>query len=248
MSEVFTEVIEDDVTKLFQSIPFRVSLRQASGFTKRTGYESGFRVVRDLYSGTYYVSRVVEGVTDGFNFEDEVFDTKFDNFEFEGQNIPFDRCYQFLRLHFHPESTKYPIPSYDDLLTSEADIENWKTQERIEVRPIIAISHILNDDTVISLLYQKKCSTKIGQLQALKELDSDLNNIVIANPSEAVGYLEESGLFHADIITLEKRRHYSPNKKDYAKLTLFAHTPVKQTIADDSIPQPIQMELYSDQT
>lgn len=246
MSEVFTEVREDDVTKLFRSMPFRGSLRQAGDFTKQTGYESGFRVVRDFYSGTYYVSGVVEGITDGFNFEDKVFDEKFDNFEFEGQNVPFGRCYQFLRLHFHPEITKYPIPSYDDLLTSEADIENWKTQERIEVCPIIAISHILNDDTIISLLYQKKCSSKIRQLQALKELDSDLNKIVIANPSEAVDYLEQSGLFYADTITLEKRRGYSPDKEDCHKLKRFVRPPRRRAIVDDSIHQPIYMELYSD--
>ncbi len=246
MSDVFTKVREDDVTKLFRSMPFRGSLRQAAAFTKQTGYESGFRVVRDLYCDTYYVSEVVEGITDGFNFEEKVFDGNFDNFEFEGQNVPFDRCYQFLRLHFHPEITKYPVPSYDDLLTCEADIENWKTQERIAVCPIITISHILNDDTIISLLYQKKCRRRIGQLQALKELDSDLNKIVITNPSEAVDYLEESGLFHADTITLEKRRGYRPNDEDYHKLKRFARTPRRQAATSDSIHQPLYMELYSD--
>lgn len=240
MNKGLSEVREDDVIKLFRSIPFRGSLRQAGGFTKQTGHESGFRVVRDLYSGTCYFSKVVKGTTVGFgNHEDEI-----DNFEFKGQNVPFKRCHAFLDLHFHPEITKYPVPSYDDLLDSEADIENYKTHERIEVCPIMAISHILNDDTVISLLYQKKFSGEIRQLQTLRELDSDLDKIAITNPSKVVDYLKSSGLFYADILILEKRRHYIPDKEDYPRLKLFANTPRRRESSCNNVDHPLDVGLY----
>ena len=252
MSEVFPEIGENDVAKLFRGIAFRRNLRQAAAFTKQTGYESGFRVARDFYRGFYYVRRVVEGTTDRSNTEEQLleqlFEKKFDNFEFDGQNVFSGCCYRFFDLHFHPETTKYPIPSYYDLLTSQSSIENHKTHEQIEVCPIMAVSHILGDDTIITLLYQKKCRGNMGQRIALEELDSDLDKIAVTNPSEAVDYLEESGLFHADMITLQKRCGYSPDKKDYPKLRRFVHTPRRRAIVDDSVHQPVYMELYSDGT
>jgi hypothetical protein len=52
-----------------------------------------------------------------------------------------------------------------------------------------------------------------------------------------VDYLDENGLFHANTITLEKRRGYRPNDEDYHKLRCFAHTPRRQAAAGDSIHQ-----------
>ena len=79
----------------------------------------------------------------------------------------------------------------------------------------------------------------IFELQTLKELDSDLDKIAITNPSEVVDYLKKSGLFHADILTLEKRRGYSPDKEDYHKLRRFVHTTRRQDKTCNSLYQLI---------
>jgi hypothetical protein len=228
MNEALAEVREDDVTKLFRNKAFRRNLKQAAIYTKQTGYESGFHVIRDLYLGSYYVSRVTQGITDSLPTEEDLFEKNFNYCEYNEQNDSSGRCYRFFDLHFHPGATKYPIPSYYDLLTSHSNIENGQKNEQLEVCPVMAVSHVLNDDTIISLLYQKIHRFNTIQLQTLKELNSDLDKIAITNPSEVVDYLKRSGLFRADTLILEKKRHYSPNKEDYSRLKAFTCTPCRR--------------------
>lgn len=230
MDKPLAEVGEDDVIRLFRSISFRRSLRQAATFTKDTGYESAFRVTRDFYLGSYYVSRILEGTTENFVTEGRTYAGELADFDFGEQAVPFDRCYRFLSLHFHPDITKCPIPSYPDLLTSQTSLEDWEAYEQVDVRPIIGVAHILENDRIVALLYQKSISGDIEQTQAFQELKHDYSLADFVDPLDIVDCLEMTGLFHADILTLEKRYAYRPDEKDYNKLRCFAHTPKRQSI------------------
>jgi len=248
MTRFFTEVKSDDVTKLFRSMPFRSSLRQAAAFTKRTGYESALCVARDFYLGSCYVSRMLKGTTEGFEINGRTYGGRLADYDFGEQNIHFEHCYRFLGLHFHPDLTECPIPSSRDLMTAQGGTEPWDAYESIDVRPIIAVAHILENNRIVALLYQKSIEGDIEHMQDFQDLNSDLYAIDFPAPPYVVDCLEESGLFYADILTLEKKRHYSPNKKDYAKLKRFTSTPRRRAATGDSIHQSVYMELYSDET
>jgi len=230
MDKPLAEVGEDDVIRLFRSIQFRRSLKQAATFTKGTGYESAFRVIRDFYLGSYYVSRILEGTTENFATENRTYAGELADFDFGEQTVPFDCCYRFLNLHFHPDITKCPIPSYPDLLTSQTSLEDWEAYERVDVRPIIGVAHVLQDDRIVTLLYQKSIRGDIEQTHAFRELKVNFPKIDFVDPLDVVDYLDASGLFHADILTLEKKHAYRPDEKDYNKLRRFAHTPKRQSI------------------
>lgn len=242
MTEPLTEVREDDVIKLFRGMPFRRSLRQAAAFTKTTGYESAFCVARDFYRRLYYVSGVLEGATDNCKVK-RTYAGELAEYDFGEQNVSSHRCYRFLGLHFHPDTTKCPIPSYGDLGIAQIDLDDWQIPEQVDVRPIIAIAHILEDDQIVSLLYQKSIEADIEQMQDFKELDSDLSAIDFIDPAYVVDCLEESGLFYADILTLEKKCAYRPNNNDYNKLKRFVHTPHRQSLTDNTSHQPAYTDL-----
>lgn len=237
MTKALAEVKEDDVIKLFQSVPFRRSLRQAATFTKITGYESAFRVARDFYRGFYYVSGVLEGTTENLHAKNRTYAGELADFNFGEQNVSSERCYRFFALHFHPDVTKCPTPSYPDLQTAQTRFEDWEAYEQVDVRPIITVAHILEDDRIIALLYQKSIEGDIEQMQDFQEVVSDLSTIDFIDPAYVVDCLEGSGLFHANILTLEKKHTYRPNDENSAKLRHFAHTPHRRATADDSIHQ-----------
>ena len=242
MNKPLAEVREDDVIKLFRSMPFGKSLRQAAGFTKRTGYESGFLVARDLYSGSRYVSSMCKGTTENFQSEHINHDGFFD-FDFGDQNVSFERCYRFLDLHFHPDITGYPKPSCLDLQLAQEDCDRRSGCEDVDARPIIAVAHVLEDDQIVTLLYQKSIEADIEQMQDFKELDFDLSAIDSIDPGYVVDCLEGSGLFYADILTLEKKCVYRPNDNDYNKLKRFVHTPHRQSLIDNTLHQPAYTDL-----
>lgn len=242
MNKPLAEVKEDDVIKLFRGIPFRRSLRQAAVFTKRTGYESGLLVARDLYSGSCYVSRMCKGTTENFQTEDINYDGFFD-FDFGEQNVSFERYYRFLDLHFHPDITGYPEPSYLDLQLAQEDCDQRSGCEDVDVRPIIAVAHIMKDDRLVALLYQKSVEGDIEQMQDFQELASDLSAINFTDTAYVVDCLQGSGLFRADTLTLEKRYDYRPDKMDYGKLKRFVHTPHRQSLTDNTLHQPAYTDL-----
>jgi len=248
MNKSLVKVREDDVIKIFQGIPFRKSLGQAAAFTKQTGYESGLLVVRDLYSSSYYVSRMRKGTTDGFKAEDIIYDGSF-NFDFGEQNVSFDRCYRFLDLHFHPEITECPEPSCPDLQLAQEDTNPQNECGDVDVRPIVGVAHILEDDMVITLLYQKRVESniEIEKAPTLVKIGDDLSTVDIPDSSYIVDCLEKSKLFYADMLTLEKKHAYRPNDEDCNKLRRFVHTPRRRATTENSLHQPVYMELYSDE-
>lgn len=231
MTHPLAEVREDDVIKLFRSMPFRRSLRQAAAFTKRTGYESAFRVARDFYCGLHYVSGILEGTTEDCKVKNRTYTGELSDFDFGEQKVSSDRCYRFLSLHFHPDTTKCPIPSFGDLRTAQTALEDWEAYEQVDVRPIIAVAHVLEDDRILALVYQKTIEGDIEQMHDFQDLDSILSTIDFPDPSYVVACLEKSGLFYADILTLEKKYAYRPNNNDYHKLKRFVHTPRRQSVA-----------------
>lgn len=225
MYEHFAEVREDDVIKLFRGVPFRTSLRKAANFTKDTGYESTFRVARDFYNGVCHVSGIIKGNTEDTDNESRAYADEFGDFDFDGEIISSDPCHRFVDLHFHPEATRYPVPSYEDLLGSQVYTDDRPLHKQIDIRPVIVVSHVLGNGDVIALLYQKKFANNIRQASGLEELKFALHETVISGPSNAVDCLERSGLFQADILALGKKYAYRPNKDDYYKLRRFVHTP-----------------------
>ena len=221
----FAEVKEEDLIKLLRSMPFHRSLRQAAAFAKTTGYESAFCVARDFYRGSYYVSRMLEGTTESLMNDNRTYRGELTDFDFGEQNISYESCYRFFDLHFHPDKTKCPVPSYPDLRAAQISLDAWDADEQVDVRPIMAVSHILEDDNIIVLLYQKSVEADIERTFAFRTMEHDLATMTFTDPIDVVDYLEQSGLFHADILTLEKRLAYWPNSRDYNRLKRFAHTP-----------------------
>jgi len=227
MSRNFAQVGEDDVIKLFVSMPFRRSLRQAAAYTRDTGYESAFRVARDLYTGCCYVSGILRGKAEDLDVEGRTYEGAFADFDFGNQVISSNRCHRFLALHFHPEVTKWPVPSYSDLLGSQVDMD-LESHQRADIRPIMVIAHTLRNEDIFALLYQSNYGGLLGQVRDLEELECDLNKASISEPSRAVGCLEASGIFSADTLNLEKKYAYRPSKEDYPKLRRYVHTPKRQ--------------------
>jgi len=225
MTQPIAEVGMNDVVRLLRSAAFCDSLRQAAAFTKNTGYESAFEVARDLYHGHYYVSRALVGTTENFKTQNRTYAGELVDFDFGGRDVSFDRCYRFLSLHFHPDVTNCPIPSYPDLLTSQTSLEDWELHEQLDVRPIIAVAHVLDDDNIVALIYQKSIRNDIGQTLDFLELKKHLHEMDFFEPLEVVDYLEATNLFHADVLNLDKRRAYHPEDSNYSKLKRFVHTP-----------------------
>lgn len=229
MLECFAEVTEDDVIRLFQSIPFRRSLRQAAAFTKSTGYESAFCVARDFFRGSCYVSRMLAGTAENIETDNRTYRGELADFDFGEQDVSNKRCYRFFDLHFHPDISNCPVPSYPDLLGAQTSLEPWDDGQ-IDVRPIIAVSHILGDDKLVILLYQKVVESDIERTLACQKIKYDLPTVTFIHPQDVVDYLQQSGLFRADILRFEKRYAYRPDRADYSKLKRYVHTPHRGSI------------------
>lgn len=243
MSRKFAKVREDDMIKLFVSIPFRRSLSEDAAFTKNTGYESAFRVARDFYIGRCHVSEILRGRAEDLDVEGRTYEGEFADFDFSTQAISSNRCHRFLDLHFHPGVTKWPVPSYADLLGSQASVDGWEPHWQVDVRPVVVVAHVLENDDIVTLLYQKKYGGYIGQMQRLEELESDLYKAAISEPSRAVDYLEASGIFSADILTLKKKYSYRPPKEDNPKLTRYVHTPKRKRATLSNLHQDMYTEF-----
>lgn len=232
MTQPLAEVKADDVLRLFRSVSFRSSLRQAAAFTNSTGYESAFRVARDFYDGSCCVSRVREGTSDSFDTEDRTYEGELADFDFGGQNITRDKWYCFFALHFHPDFTECPEPSLSDIKSSQSDHLEGQMVMRADVRPVIAVAHILDDGRIVTLLYQKRIAGNIEQTKDFWETESNLARREFYDPSDVVSILETSGLFHADSLMLERRYAYRPAMGDYDKLRRFVHTPSRVSVTD----------------
>jgi len=206
------------------------------------GVQNRLGVARDFYQGFYYVSGVLEGTTENFHVEERTYEGELTDLDFGEQNVSFDCCYRFFDLHFHPDITKCPKPSYPDLRVAQTSLEDWEAYEDMDVRPIITVAHILEDDRIIALLYQKSIGGDMEQMQDFQELASNLSAIDFIDPAYVVDCLEESGLFYADILTLEKKRAYRPNDEDYDKLKRFTHTPRRQDTSK-KLHRPVYIDI-----
>jgi hypothetical protein len=224
MDKPIAPVTAESLWQLVRSARFVWRLSQAAGYTRNTGYESEFLVARELYRGTYYVSDLIEGGTQSIDSEAMIYTEGVDEELFVGQRIPAENCYRFFDLHFHPDRTLWPEPSEPDLGSAQAYMSQGPPNPRVDVRPIGAVAHALDDGDIVALFYQKNVPGDIEQLTRFRDLVGEIYNDDF-DASRAADALEQSGLFRAERFLLKRGQRYRPSRRDRAKFSRFAHTP-----------------------
>lgn len=223
-SETLKPITGEEVLKAILDSQFTEVLDEAGEFTRKTGYEAGFDIDRNIYTGKNYYSKVSKGNTYSMessqetkNASEKSKETKEDDLHYE------DGDFLLFSLHFHTTSLKYIIiPSfiYDgEFYSGDILAQNIVslTVDDVPYNPIEAIALVDDNNNKRLLLYQALHFRSLDEIPETK--NALLEDLPQATNQEEVLSILRDNMYRAEIINIDAAGNIS--EKDQSKIKKF---------------------------
>lgn len=123
----------------------------------RSGYETGFRLYRNVGTGVDYLTPVVQGFTDRIDQE------QYDGWRsIANPEWPDGNCFEILDLHFHPDARGSLALSYEDLFLVAPPVPDF------DVRPVVLVGTVdssgLGNALVLQRCFPPSCANVLRSI------------------------------------------------------------------------------------
>lgn len=224
-SETLKSITGEEVLKAILDPQFTEVLDEAGEFTRKNGYEAGFDIDRNIYTGKNYYSKVSKGNTYSMessqeteNASEKSKETKEDDLHYE------DGDFLLFSLHFHTTSPEHNIiiPSfiYDgEFYSGDILAQNIVslTVDDVPYNPIEAIALVDDNNNKRLLLFQTLHFRSLDEIPETK--NALLEDLPQATNQEEVLSILRDNMYRAEIIDIDAAGNIS--EKDQSKIKKF---------------------------